>query len=577
VFRTFAALLPYLKRYAWFYVAGLTCLLITNTGQLLIPQWLKAAVNHLTSGHPEQGVIAGFVGWLISTAVVVAVARVGWRFFLVGASRRIEQELRQALTDHLLTLPPSFYARQKTGDLMARATNDLEAVRNSIGMALVAFTDAVFLSGSILVILFVQNPLLGLLIVSPLPVITVLIVALGRLVGSRFKAVQEEYSSLSNFVQEHLAGNRVVKAFTQEARVDERFLAANLRYRKANMSLVKLWGFFFPIITALAGVSGLILLYFGGRAVMDGTLTPGDFTAYLAYIGMLIWPLMGAGMVVNMLQRGATSLKRIDDIIKTEPEIRSPTPALPPPQKFDLSLRGLSFSFAPESPPALEALSLEIPEGTFLGVLGRLGSGKTTFVHLLPRLYDPPAGTLFLDGHDVRDYDLTALRRCFSMVPQSTFLFSDSIRNNIAFGNAQADDAALRRMADLSTISRDIDTFTHGWETEVGERGVTLSGGQKQRLSLSRALAADAPILILDDALSAVDVETEEKIIRHLTEARRGRTNILVSHRVNTLKHCSLIIVLDEGRIVQKGTHEELMAEPGIYSETAVLQHVEVL
>ncbi len=574
MFRTFAALLPYLKRHAGFYAAGLACLLLTNTGQLLIPQWLKTAVNHLTSPHPEQAVIGGLVVLIVATALGVALARVGWRFFLTGASRRIERELRQDLTDHLLTLPPSFYARQTTGDLMARATNDLEAVRNSIGLALVAFTDAVFISGSILVILFVQNPVLGLLIVSPLPVITVLIIVLGRLVGSRFKAVQEEFSALSEFVQEHLAGNRVIKAFTQEGRVDARFLDANKRYREANMKLVRLWGFFFPIITALAGISGLILLYVGGKAVIDHKLTPGDFTAYLAYIGMLVWPLMGAGMVVNMLQRGATSLKRIDDIIKTEPEIRSNENALTRPARFDLTLKGLSFAFT-EGQSVLDDLSLEIPQGTFLGVLGRLGSGKTTLIHLLPRLYDPPPGTVLLDGRDIRDYDVTELRRCFSMVPQSTFLFSDTIRNNIAFGNSRADDATLRRMADLSTISRDIDTYTLGWNTEVGERGVTLSGGQKQRLSLSRALAADAPILILDDALSAVDVETEEKIIRHLTETRQGRTNILISHRVNTLKHCSLIIVLDEGRIVQKGTHEQLMAEQGIYSETAVLQHVE--
>ena len=270
MFRTFAALLPYLKRHAGFYAAGLACLLVTNTGQLLIPQWLKTAVNHLTSAHPEQPVIGGLVAAIVATALGVALARVGWRFFLTGASRRIEQELRQDLTDHLLTLPPSFYARQTTGDLMARATNDVDAVRNSIGLALVAFTDAVFISGSILVILFVQNPGLGLLIVSPLPVITVLIVVLGRLVGARFKAVQESYSALSEFAQEHLAGNRVIKAFTQEARVDGRFLDANLRYREANMKLVKLWGFFFPVITALAGISGLILLYVGGRAVMAG-------------------------------------------------------------------------------------------------------------------------------------------------------------------------------------------------------------------------------------------------------------------------------------------------------------------
>ena len=574
--RTFASLIPYLKRWAHFYFAGIVCLLITNSGQLLIPQWLKAAVNHLAAGHPDRGFILGIVGWMILTALLVALGRVGWRFFLAGASRRIETELRQDLVNHLMTLPPSFYARQKTGDLMARATNDLEAVRNSIGMALVALTDALFLSGSILIILFVQNPILGLLIVSPLPVISFLILGFGGLVGKLFKQVQEEYSALSNFVQEHLAGNRVVKAFTQEGSVDRRFVAANLKFREANMKLVKLWGFFFPIISALAGISGLMLLYFGGRAVMDGTLSPGDFTAYLSYIGMLIWPLMGAGMVVNMFQRGAASLKRINEILDTEPEIRSlDEGALPQPQHFDLKLKGLSFRFSPESAAVLEEINLDIPEGTFLGVLGRLGSGKSTLSALLPRLYDPPPGSIFLDGHDIRDYELTGLRRNFSMVPQTTFLFSDSMKNNIAFANPGIDEARLREMADLSTISRDMDTFTHGWDTEVGERGVTLSGGQKQRLSLSRALAADAPVLILDDALSAVDVETEEKIIRHLREARKSKTNILISHRVNTLKHCSQIIVLDAGRIVQQGTHEELMAQEGLYSEIAVLQHVE--
>lgn len=573
---TFSSLIPYLKRHALFYWAGLGCLLVTNTGQLLIPQWLKSAVNHLAEGQPRPEFIAGVVGGMLLTALVIALGRVGWRYFLAGASRRIEAELRQNLVDHLLTLSPSFYSGQKTGDLMARATNDLEAVRNSIGMALVALTDAVFLSGSILVILMVQNPVLGLLIISPLPVITVLIVTQGGIVGQRFKKIQEEYSALSNFVQEHLAGNRIVKAFTQEASVDQKFLEANLAFRDANMQLVRLWGFFFPVIAALSGVSALLLLYFGGRAVMAGTLSPGDFTAYLSYIGMLIWPLMGAGMVVNMLQRGAASLKRINEILKTEPEIRSPeTGAFPGPQHFDLRLEGLTHRFSPEGPAVLTDVSLEIPEGTFLGILGRLGSGKSTLGSLLPRLFDPPPGTIFLDGRDVRDYDLTALRRCFSVVPQTTFLFSDSIRNNIAFGNAGADEAKLRHMAELSTISRDIDTFTQGWDTEVGERGVALSGGQKQRLSLSRALAADAPILILDDALSAVDVETEEKILRHLKEARKGRTNLLISHRVNTLKNCDLIIVLDQGRIVQQGTHAQLMAQEGIYSEIALLQHVE--
>jgi len=576
VFSSFKPLVPYLKKFALFYLAGLICLLITNTGQLLIPQWLKAAVNHLAAGHPQQGFMAAMVAAIVVTSLVIALGRVGWRYFLAGASRRIETALRQALMDHLLTLSPSFYAKNKTGDLMARATNDLEAVRNSIGMALVALTDAVFLSGSILVILMLQNPVLGLLIVSPLPIITWLIVTQGGLVGQRFKKIQEEYSALSNFVQEHLSGNRVIKAFTQEASVDRRFLEANRGFREANLKLVRVWGFFFPLITALSGVSGLMLLYFGGRAVMEGSLSPGDFTAYLAYIGMLVWPLMGAGMVVNMVQRGAASLGRINQILTTEPEIRSPsTGALGRPTGFDLRLTNLRYRFSPEGPAVLDGVDLEVPEGTFLGVLGRLGSGKSTLATLLPRLYDPPPGSIFLNGQDIRDYDLTALRRCYSVVPQNTFLFSESIKNNIGFANAEADDAVLRQMAELSTISRDIDTFTQGWETEVGERGVALSGGQKQRLSLSRALAADAPILILDDALSAVDVETEERIIRHLQESRKGRTNILISHRVNTLRHADLIIVLDQGRIVQQGTHGQLMGQEGIYAEIALLQHVE--
>lgn len=576
VFPSFRPLVPYLKRHAGFYALGLLCLLITNTGQLIIPQWLKAAVNHLVSGHPEQEFMVGIVVGLIVTSLVIALGRVGWRYFLAGASRRIETELRQALVDHLLTLSPSFYGRQKTGDLMARATNDLEAVRNSIGMALVALTDALFISGAILIILLVQNPVLGLLIISPLPIITFLIISQGSLVGSLFRKIQEEYSNLSNFTQEHLAGNRVVKAFSQEAAVDQKFLVANEAYREANLKLVKVWGFFFPVIAALSGLSALMLLYFGGRAVMEGSLSAGDFTASLSYIGLLIWPLMGAGMVVNMVQRGAASLGRIDEILKTPPQIRSPEDSpLTAPPRFDLRLSHLSYRFSPEGPSVLEDLSLEIPQGTFLGVLGRLASGKSTLVALLPRFYDPPEATIFLNGHDIRHYELTALRRCFSVVPQTTFLFSDSIKNNIAFGNAEASEGTLREMAELSTISRDIDTFSRGWDTEVGERGVSLSGGQKQRLSLSRALAADAPILILDDALSAVDVETEERILRHLQQTRQGKTNILISHRVNTLKHCDRIIVLDQGSIVQQGTHDALMTQEGIYREIALLQHVE--
>ena len=568
-------MLPYLKPRFFWYLAGLACLLVTNAGQLLIPQWIKHAINHLQAGIPQGPALESILWGLGITSIFIALGRVGWRFFLSGSSRRIEAELRRDLFEHLTKLPPSFYARYRSGDLMARATNDLDAVRMAIGFALVAFTDAIFLSGSILVILFLQNPLLALIIVSPLPVITVLILAFGGRVGKLFQAVQEAYSSLSTFVQEHLSGNRVIKAFVLESKKDAQFLEANQRYKDANMRLVRLWGFFFPLISALSGISVLLLLYFGGLAVLHHRLSLGEFTASLSYLTMLIWPLMGAGMVVNLIQRGAASLKRIVEILSVEPEILAPPQALPRPNSFDLSLRKLSFSYSKDGPDVLQDIDLEIPQGTFLGILGRVGSGKSSLVFLLPRLWDPPQGTVFLDGRDVRDYDLAALRSCFSLVPQTTFLFSESIKDNLAFAAPDADETFLRRMADVSTISRDFDAFSQGWNTLVGERGVTLSGGQKQRLALSRALAARSPVLILDDALSAVDVETEEKIITHLREERTGTTNIIISHRVATLRRCDTIIVLDEGRIVQRGTHAQLMAQEGVYREIARLQHTE--
>ncbi len=568
--KSFAILRPHLVRRWHWYAFGILFLLVANAGQLLLPQWIRQAIDHLQKGLPQNQDLKRILLSLAITAIFIALGRVGWRFCLTGSSRRIEAELRDRLFAHLTILPPSFYQQTTVGDLLARATNDLEAIRMAVGFALVAFTDAVFLSGSILVILFAQNPLLTLIIVSPLPIITLLILLFGGLISKLFKGVQEAYSGLSTFVQEHLTANRVIKAFVLEDTKDKAFWEANTRFKEANMKLVRLWGFFFPLISALSGLSALLLLLFGGQAVMEGKLSLGQFTASLTYLTMLIWPLMSAGMVVNLLQRGAASLRRIAEILNTAPGITSGTPALGRPERFDLSFRHLTWGYAD---PVLHDISLEIPQGTFLGVLGKVGSGKSSLFNLPPRLADPPPGTVFLNGKDIRDYDLKALRNCFALVPQTTFLFSESIKDNLAFAAPDADEAFLRRMAEISTIHRDFDGFSQGWETLIGERGVTLSGGQKQRLALSRALAARAPVLVLDDALSAVDVETEENIVAHLRQERAGTTSILISHRVATLRRCDWVIVLDAGRIVQAGPPRELLQQEGIFQEIAHLQH----
>jgi ATP-binding cassette subfamily B protein len=368
----------------------------------------------------------------------------------------------------------------------------------------------------------------------------------------------------------------VVKAFVKEERFSGIFSKANDEYRDASMSLVKVFGFFFPFIAFLSGLTTVIFLLAGGGAVIGNRMSPGEVVAMLAYLEMLIWPMMGAGFTVNTLQRGAASLKRVNEVLGAEPGIVSLPGAIDEVPGGNLEFRNLSFSYEGAAEPVLSGISLVIPRGTTLGILGRVGSGKSTLLRLLPRLLEPEAGTVFGGGRDVRDYELHALRRAFGYVPQDSFLFSDSVSANVRFARPDMDKARFDRVVAISTIDRDVAGFPEGWETVVGEKGLTLSGGQKQRVAISRALAADPEILVLDDALSAVDTETEERILAGLLEDRRGRTNIIVSHRVSTLRNADLIIVLDRGAIVQRGSHDELLAEAGgFYAEIARLQQLE--
>lgn len=575
-FAEYRTLVPYAWRYRWFYVLGVLCLVITSGGQLVIPQFVRHAVDAMVSGTFTVSEIGALMVSLVVVALVIAVGRFGWRYFIHGASRRIEAELRDRLFDHLLVLSPRYYSGARTGDIMARATNDMQSIRMATGIALVAFIDGVFMTLAILLILFSQNVQLALITVLPLPFITVMIIFAGRIVSRLFREVQEGFSRLSEQTQESISGVRVLKSFVKEDYFTSKFEETNLEYRRRNLRYIRVWGLFFPMVTFLSGLTTLLLLRYGGLRVISGEITPGDFVATMSYLTMLTWPMLGAGFTVNVLARGAASLGRINAILKQPPEIISIVGAARRAEHLDISIQDLTVRYPESEEDALQKVSVSLPAGRMLGILGRTGSGKSTLIKTLPRLIDPPPATVTLGGVDIRNYDVAYLRGRFGIVPQDTFLFSATIRENIAFACDELSVEDLQRVAEISTISRDIETFADGYNTLVGERGVTLSGGQKQRIAISRALATNPDVLVLDDALSAVDTESEERILRAILEYREGRSTVLISHRVSALQHADLVIVLDAGRVIQQGTHAELLGDSeGLYREIYELQQLE--
>ena len=573
--KEFASLKHYFKRYWYRYVLGIICLAVTNGGLIYIPQIMKQAINLISEGNTDQSLIGRLMLAMAGVALLVAASRLGWRHFILGASRRIEAGLRGELFDHLVTLDRTFYSNIKTGDIMARATNDMNSIRVATGMALVAFLDGLFLTLFILTILFSNYPNLTWILITPLPLVTVMILYFGPMMGKRFKAVQIGYSNISDRTQESLSGLRLIQTYRREEYAMDRFSQVNENYKKANLSLVRVWGLFHPIIMFFSGLITFLLIRFGGRAVLEGTLTPGDFVAIMSYMGMMIWPMMGMGMLINWLQRGAVSLDRINTILNQKPDIRDFPQAKKGPFAGDFEIKNLTYTFPDGDNPVLKDINLHIKKGMTLGILGPTGSGKTTLVKLLPRLLESQKGEILFDGEELQNLKLTDLRGSFSIVPQTTFLFSDSIRNNIAFGRPDASEEEILEAAHISTIDRDLDSFPQGYETTVGEKGVTLSGGQKQRTALSRALLLEREVLILDDSLSAVDTKTEEFILNHFKERREGKTNIIVSHRYTTLQNADLIIVLEDGVITDRGTHIELKDRPGFYQEIYNLQRLE--
>ena len=570
------SVLPYLKKHKLNYIVGITCLMAVDAAQVLIPQYVKKAVDSIATGKFSLSDILPPVLSMVAIAAVISAGRFLWRYFIIGASREIETAMRDRLFAHLMVMPSSFYQDNKTDDLMARATNDMNQVRQALGMGFVSFIDGVFMSSMILIAMFADNKSVALYTILPLPLVTVLILFFGKLVGGQFKKVQEVYSRLSEIAQETFAGMRVVKAFVKEGHFSKRFSDSNDDYKDATMELVKTFGFFFPLISFLAGISTAILLHSGGNAVIENRMGPGDIIAMISYLEMLIWPLMGAGFTVNIIQRGMVSLKRVNEILDSPGETGSGMVASVQVPSGDITVRNLDFSFPGASKPALRQVSFELKTGRTLGILGRVGSGKTTLLKLLPRLLDLGEGKIFIGGKDICSYPLSSLRGAYGFVPQDSFLFSTSLRENILFGDPQLSPERLAEVARIASLERDLKLFPEGWDTIVGEKGLTLSGGQKQRVAIARALAANPEILVLDDALSAVDAETEEHILRNLIEERRGRTTIIVSHRVSTLRHADTVLVLADGAMTQFGSHAELIDDKkGFYAEIAGLQELE--
>ncbi|HEY8393536.1 MAG TPA: ABC transporter ATP-binding protein [Thermaerobacter sp.] len=562
-----AFLLRFIRQHWRPYAVGLAALIGTDVLQLVIPRLIGRLTDALDRGAVDTRGLLGYVAALLGLAVGVAILRYLWRIYVFGTSWRIEVELRARFFRHLLGLSANYFNHHKTGDLMAHATNDLQAVRMALGPGVLMLADSAFLSGATLAImLFTIDWRLTVLGLLPLPLLAVSSWALGRAIHARFGHVQGVFGDLTDRVQENLSGIRVIKAFARARAEEEAFRRVNRRYVETNLRLYRVDAAFDPLIEFLTAVGFVIVIGYGGSLVLDGSISLGDFVSFISYLGMLVWPMLAIGWVVNLLERGAASMERLERIFAERPEITDAARPAPVRRlRGRIEIRRLTFRYRPDLPPALVDLDVTIEPGQTLALIGRTGSGKTTLANLLVRVYDPPPGTVLIDGVDVREIPLEVLRRDIGYVPQDNFLFSKTVGENIAFAPGRWSEEQIVAAARAAQVEDDIRRFPRGFDTPVGERGVTLSGGQRQRIGIARAILKDPPILILDDCLSAVDTQTEARILERLREIMAKRTTILISHRVSAVQHADLILVLDRGRVIERGTHEELLALGGEY------------
>jgi ATP-binding cassette subfamily B protein len=571
--KTLRPLLPYLKRYRWGYIAGTACVLLTNGIWILFPLVLGKAADDLHQGVTRHKLFL-YAALLIAIALTKGIFQFLTRWIVIGVSRDIEFDLRNDLFQRLETLSYSYYQRHRTGDIMARATNDLNAVRNLLGPAIMYTANTVVLMAGALAFMISISPRLTLYTFLPLPAASILIQYFGRRIHERFERIQAMFSDISARAQENFSGARLIRAYVQEEAEIRLFEAENQEYIRRSLKLVRLMGMLWPTLELIMGCAVVLVLWLGGREVLSGTIRVGQFVSFSTYMMQLTWPIIALGYVINLFQRGTASLIRINEIMQEQPEIhdvleKDAPAAQSRKNEYDIAgeieFRNLNFSY--EGKQVLHDVNLRIPAGSSLAIVGPTGSGKTTLVSLIPRIYDADPGTVLIDDRPIREYPLASLRKHIGFVPQETFLFSDRIRENIALGVDAATDQQIRNAADAANIAADIEAFPEGYDTMVGERGITLSGGQKQRTAIARALIRNPKILILDDALSSVDTHTEDKILNHLRNVMRGRTTIFISHRVSTVRNADRIAVLHSGRIVELGTHDQLLALNGYYSD----------